>query len=206
MSQSMTDDLSYLRDLAESGQNAPLLGGRFLAWWGGLAAIAYVCHYVIASGTLGFGPEAYMWLWTAFGVLGFGGFKIMQMTFPSSKPGASSAGNKISATVWMAGGMVLFSFFAGVIIRSIMQGQASIGFLWSVPFVLGVYGMCQLTAGLLGKSRILMLAGWGAIASSGVAALFAGSNLIWLVGAVVAAATVFLPGILLMRQEPSEIV
>ena len=32
---SLTDDLSYLRDMAEAGQNAPLLGGRFLSWWAG---------------------------------------------------------------------------------------------------------------------------------------------------------------------------
>ncbi|MEQ9314406.1 MAG: hypothetical protein RLN72_01055 [Henriciella sp.] len=206
MSQSMTDDLSYLRDLAESGQNAPLLGGRFLAWWGGAASIAYVSHYLIATGALGLGPSAFAWMWGTFIVVAFGGFKVLQFTFPKSKPGASSVGNQISATVWMAGGMVLFSFFAGVTIRSFMEGQASLGFLWSVPFVLGIYGICQLTAGLLGKSRILMLAGWGAIASSGVAAIFTGSNLVWLVGAAIAALTVFLPGILLMRQEPSEIV
>lgn len=206
MSQSMTDDLNYLRDLAESGQHAPLLGGRFLAWWGGAATIAYLCHYLITTGALGLGPSAYGWMWGAFIVIGFGGFKVMQFTFPRSKPGASSVGNQISSTVWMAGGMVLFSFFTGVVIRSFMTGEASIGFLWSVPFVLGIYGICQLTAGLLGKSRVLMLAGWGAIASSGIAAIFTGSNLVWLVGAAVAAFTVFLPGIVLMRQEPSEIV
>ncbi|MEM5516492.1 hypothetical protein WNY37_05995 [Henriciella sp. AS95] len=206
MNQSLTDDLSYLRDLAESGQTAPLLGGRFLAWWGGLVTIAYLAHYAIAADVFGLPDTAFAWMWGAFGVIGFGGFKIMQATFPKSKPGASSVGNQISAVIWMAGGMVLFSFFAGVIIRSIMEGQASIGFLWSVPLVLGIYGICQLTSGLLAKSRPLMIAGWGAIASSGVAAIFTGSNTVWLVGAVVAALTVFLPGLILMRQEPSEVV
>lgn len=206
MSRSMTDDLAYLKDLAESGQNAPLLGGRFLAWWGGLVTIAYISHYLIVTGATGLPNEAYAWLWIGFSVIGFGGFKVMQMTFPKSKPGASSLGNQISAVVWMAGGMVLFSFFSGVIIRSVLEGRASLGFLWSVPLVLGIYGICQLTSGLLAKSRALMLAGWGAIASSGVAAVFTGSNTVWLVGAIVAALTVFLPGVMLMRQEPSEVV
>lgn len=31
----LKDDLAYVRDLAEAGQQAPLLGGRFLVFWGG---------------------------------------------------------------------------------------------------------------------------------------------------------------------------
>ena len=206
MNSGMSNDLAYLRDLAESGRNAPLLGGRFLAWWGGLVTIAYIGHYLISTGMLGVDESAYAWLWGTFAVVGFGGFKVMQLTFPSSKPGASSVGNQISATVWMAGGMVLFSFFASVVIKSLMDGSASIGFLWSVPLVLGVYGLCQLTCGLLAQSRPLIFAGWGAIAGVGLAALSTGSNLIWLLGATVAALTVLLPGLVLMKNEPSEVV
>jgi hypothetical protein len=126
MSRSMTDDLAYLKDLAESGQNAPLLGGRFLAWWGGLVTIAYISHYLIATGATGLPNEAYAWLWIGFSVIGFGGFKVMQMTFPKSKPGASSLGNQISAVVWMAGGMVLFSFFSGARARDLRHLPADI--------------------------------------------------------------------------------
>ena len=38
--QSLTDDLAYVRDLAEAGQKAPLLGGRFLILWGALTTLA----------------------------------------------------------------------------------------------------------------------------------------------------------------------
>ncbi|MGH1422870.1 MAG: hypothetical protein ACRBEQ_13740 [Hyphomonas sp.] len=206
MTPSMTSDLAYLKDLAEAGQNAPLLGGRFLAWWGGLASVAYVGHFLIASGFAGLEPVALAYMWSGFMLLGLGGQVMMARTFPASKPGAASLGNKVSQTVWMAGGMALFSFFAGVVLKSVFEGQASIGFIWSVPVVLAVYGLCQLTAGLLANARPLILAGWGAIIGVGVAAVFSGSNAIWIVGAVTAALTVFLPGLLLMRGEPAETV
>ncbi len=206
MTPSMTSDLAYLKDLAEAGQNAPLLGGRFLAWWGGLASVAYVGHYLIAIGFAGLQPAALAYMWSGFMLLGFAGQFLMARAFPASKPGAASLGNKVSSTIWMGGGMVLFSFFAGVVLKSVIAGQASIGFIWSVPIVLAVYGLCQLTAGLLSNTRPLVLAGWGAIIGVGIAAAFTGSNTIWLIGAVTVALTVFLPGLILMRGEPAETV
>lgn len=206
MTPSMTSDLAYLKDLAEAGQNAPLLGGRFLAWWGGLATVGYVGHYLIATGLAGLEPIAFAYMWSGFMVLGLGGQFLMTRTFPASKPGAASLGNKVSQTIWMGGGMVLFSFFAGVVLKSILQGQASIGFIWSVPIVLAVYGLCQLTAGLLSNTRPLVLAGWGAIIGVGIATIFTGANTIWIIGAITVALTVFLPGIILMRGEPAETV
>tara|TARA_R110001606_G_scaffold104543_3_gene228169 strand:+ start:7865 stop:8494 length:630 start_codon:yes stop_codon:yes gene_type:complete len=205
---SLTDDLSYLRDMVEAGQNAPLLGGRFLSWWGGLTTLAYLGHYAIAEGMFGLQPIAFAWMWSAYGVLGFGGFKLLQFTFPPSKPGAASTGNRVSSLVWMGAGMTLFAFFAGAILRAFADTSASAGdgFLWSVPVVLAVYGLSQLTSGLISGSRVLTLAGWGAIASVAVAVFLTGTNMVWLLGALVAGLTVFLPGLLLLRGEPSETV
>jgi|GEM_PF-1556277 hypothetical protein len=60
------------------------------------------------------------------------------MTFPASKPGAASTGNKVSGLVWMGAGMTLFAFFAGAVLRLLADGMASDAFVWSVPLVLGV--------------------------------------------------------------------
>ena len=56
--QSLADDLAYIHDLAEAGQRAPLLGGRFLAWWGGLTMLAYIGQYLIVTGISGLPPSA----------------------------------------------------------------------------------------------------------------------------------------------------
>ena len=70
----LESDLEYIRELAEAGQTAPLLGGRFLSWWGGMMTLAYSGHFLIASGYTGLGPEAIGGLWLAFGIIGLGGF------------------------------------------------------------------------------------------------------------------------------------
>jgi hypothetical protein len=204
--QSLADDLSYVRELAEAGQHAPLLGGRFLAWWGGAATLAYLGHFVIETRIFDLPPSALSWMWGAFAVIGFGGFKLMQARFRPMKPGSGSTGNRVSASVWMGAGFTLFAYFAGVVLKSALEGQPSIGFYWSVPVVLGAYGLSQLTSGLIAQSRPLIVAGWLAIASVSAAVLAVGYTEIWLIGAVAAFLTVFLPGILLMRNEPSETV
>ena len=202
----LSDDLAYIRDLAEAGQNAPLLGGRYLAWWGGLTTLAYIGHYLIATGQFGLSPTAFGIMWSIYAVLGFGGMWLMQSRHDTNQPGASSAGNRVSRMVWSGAGFVLFSYFAGVVAKSFLQGSASVGFVWSVPVVIGVYGLSQLTSGVIAQSRPLIWAGWGAIACVGLSVLVLSSAFLWLLGAAVAALTVFLPGILLMKQEPAGIV
>ncbi|WP_300377165.1 hypothetical protein [Henriciella sp.] len=198
-----SDDLAYVREVAEAGISAPLLGGRFLVWWGGLVTAAYIGHYIIISGTAGLGMDWLGIMWLAFITLGLGGYFTLMRLFPTDKPGASSVGNRVSETVWMASGFVLFSFFAGVTLKSALEGQASIGFNWSIPLVLGVYGISQLVSGLMAKSKALVFAGYGAIASVGLTALIVDQMELYLAAAAAAAVTVLIPGILMLRNEPS---
>ena len=203
MAMNYSDDLAYVREVAESGVAAPLLGGRFLVWWGALVTAAYLGHYAIISGAAGL-PVSYIGLmWIGFTVIGLGGYFAMLTLFPSGKPGASSTGNRVSAHVWMASGFVLFSFFAGVTVKSVLDGQASMGFNWSIPLVLGVYGVSQLVSGLMAKSRALVFAGYAAIASVGLTALIVDQVELYLASAAAAAVTVLIPGILMLRSEPS---
>lgn len=203
MNKKYTDDLAYVREVAEAGASAPLLGGRFLIWWGALASLAYLGHYTIISGAFGL-PMSYLGLlWIGFSVVGIGGYFLMVKAFPPNKPGASSAGNRASAHAWMASGFVLFSFFAGVVLKSVLDGEASIGFNWSIPLVLGVYGVSQLVSGLMAQSRALIFAGYAAIASVGLTAIMTDRAELYLAAAAAAALTVLVPGIMLLREEPS---
>lgn len=206
MSKTATDDLAYVRALAEAGANAPLLGGRFLVWWGGLVTAAYIGHYLILTGMLGLGPEALGIMWSVFAVLGLGGYFLLARAFPQDKPGQSSEGNRVSETVWMASGFVLGSFFLGVTIKSFMDGAASIGFNWSIPLVLGVYGISQLVSGEIAKVSWLKLAGYLAIAFVGLTTLIIDTAELYLAAAVAAAFSVLLPGLFMLREEPSSVV
>lgn len=206
MSKTASDDLAYVRSLAEAGANAPLLGGRFLVWWGGLVTAAYIGHYLIITGMLGVGLDALGIMWTGFIVLGLGGYFLLAKAFPHDKPGQSSEGNRVSETVWMASGFVLGSFFAGVTIKSFLDGAASSGFTWSIPLVLGVYGISQLVSGEIAKVGWLKLAGYLAIAFVGLTILIINTAELYLAAAFAAACSVLLPGLLMLRDEPSGVV
>ncbi|KCZ65386.1 MULTISPECIES: hypothetical protein [Hyphomonas] len=203
--QSLTDDLAYVRDLAEAGQKAPLLGGRFLAWWGGLTTFAYLGHYAISTGMFGLQPVAFAALWVGYIVIGMGGMFLMQMRFSGHKPGAASVGNQVSRIVWQASGCFLGAYFTGAFLAALL-GQGTGAFMWSVPMVIGLYGLAQFVSGEMAQNRVLSISGTAAIASTVPAVLLMNTPYIVLLGSAVAAISVFLPGILLMRNEPSETV
>lgn len=204
-SPSLAEDLSYIRDLAEAGQNAPLLGGRFLAMWGGLVSLAYLGHFLIATGAVRLGGEAYLYLWIAFGVLGGIG-QYLLVSGARGKPGQASAGNRVQAVLWTTSGMFLSVYFLGLIARLLLTGEGVEGFYWSVPMVLGLYGIGQFVTGAISGQGALKFAGIAAFAGVLAAVFLTGTEYIWLVGAASAFLAVCVPGLLMMRAEPSETV
>ena len=205
-SPSLAEDLNYIRDLAEAGQNAPLLGGRFLAMWGGLVTLAYLGHFLIATGAVAqLGGLAYLYLWIAFGVLGGIG-QFLLVSGARGKPGQASAGNRVQAVLWTTSGMFLSVYFLGLIARMLLTGEGVEGFYWSVPMVLGLYGIGQYVTGAISGQAALKLAGIAAFAGVLAAVFLTGTDYIWLVGAASAFLAVFVPGLMMMRAEPSETV
>lgn len=201
--QSIADDLAYIRDLAEAGEKAPLLGGRYLVWWGGLTTLAYLVHYSIAEGMFGLQPSAFGILWIGYVVLGVGVSFSLNATFGPGKPGAASTGNRVSALVWKSAGLFLGAYFTGAFLKAALTADGFNPFIWSVPLVIGVYGLAQYVGGMIAGNRVLTLAGQAALIATVPAVLLVGSNPLWLLGAAVAAFCILLPGILLMRNEPS---
>lgn len=202
----LKDDLAYVRDLAEAGQTAPLLGGRFLAWWGGLVTLAYAVHFLIAEGMFGLGSAAYGILWAAFGIIGLGGYFLLVKSMSGDKPGASSAGNRAEANVWMAGGFALFAYFITLTIKSLVTQTADPGFMSSLPLVFAIYGTGLMTSGFMARNNHLRNAGFLALIFVAISTWFSGTTFIWAIASVGAFITVFLPGIALLRQEPKNVV
>lgn len=202
---SLSSDLAYVRDLAEAGQNAPLLGGRFLVMWGGLVTLAYTGHYLIATDAFGLPSFSYLVLWLGFGLVGGIG-QYLLVAAMRDKPGGASTGNRIQSVLWTTSGFFLFVYFVGLMTRVFFTGEGIEGFYWSVPMVLGLYGIGQFVTGAMTGSVALKFAGIAAFAGVLAATFLTGTEYIWLVGAASAFAAVFVPGLLMMRAEPSETV
>ncbi|MEO1642534.1 MAG: hypothetical protein AAFR74_04305 [Pseudomonadota bacterium] len=202
----VTDDLAYVRDLAEAGQQAPLLGGRFLAWWGGIITLAYAGHYAIASGILAVGNMAYAYLWGGFISIGLVGYFALIKTMSRDKPGQSSAGNKVEANVWMIAGFTLFANFGTLIVMGVFGMESTSGFESSLPIVFTAYGIALFTSGAMAENKVLTTAGLGALLIIALSVWFEGTDFIWAIAALGAFLTVFVPGLLLLKHEPKNVV
>ncbi|MEM9572692.1 MAG: hypothetical protein AAF996_14590 [Pseudomonadota bacterium] len=202
---SLHEDIAYVRDLAEAGQKAPLLGGRFLVFWGALTTTAYFLHYAIAAGLYGWPDIAYAWVWGCFIASGILGQALLVYTI-RNKPGGNSAGNRAEATVWMAGGFALFAYFGTLIAKSLATGEPVPGFESSLPLVFAIYGTGLITSGVMANTKALTYAGAGAFAMIAAAIWFDGTTEIWAVASLGMFLTVLLPGLVLIRNEPKSVV
>ena len=194
------EDLSYVRRLAESGAHAPLLGGRFMAWWGLLLTAAYVAHHLALSGAIGDGRTIFLLVWGAFGLLGLGGQLLLARSMPA-KAGSGSAGNRASRIAWCTAAMAIASMVGGATAAA-TRGAGPAAFDWIVPVAFAVYACALMVTGTLARSRLTMIAGAGAILMTGFFTALILSPDRYLIAAAGVFLTVLVPGILLLRAEP----
>ena len=194
------DDIRYVRQLAESGAHAPLLGGRFMVWWGVLLTTAYVAHHLALRGVIGDGKSVFGIIWLSFSLLGILGQLVLVRTMPD-KAGAGSAGNRASISVWLAGGMAIGSMFVGTAVAA-FTGAGPATFDWIVPVAFAVYACALIVTGSLARSGITQAAGAGAILLVGLYTAMILTPDRYLLAAAGVFLTVFLPGLLLLKSEP----
>ena len=194
------DDLDYVRRLAESGAHAPLLGGRFMLWWGLCLTIAYVAHHFALRGAIGDGRSIFGIIWIGFSVAGVAGQLLLGRTMPD-KSGTGSAGNRASHPVWMAAAFAITSMVVGTVAAA-RSGAGPATFDWIVPVAFAVYASALIVTGTLARSGIARLAGYVAAVMVGLFTAFILSPDRSLLAAAGVFFTVFLPGLLLLRAEP----
>jgi hypothetical protein len=194
-----TDDIAYVRQLAESGARAPLIGGRFMAWWGFLVAAGWTAQHFALNGVIGDGKFVFGIIWGTFGVLGMAGQALLVRSM-GPKAGAGSAGNLASRPVWAASALTILSMVIGV--AALAQRTNYQVFDWIVPVAFAVYACALIVTGKLASERIVVLAGYGAAAMVGLFTAFILDPNRYLIAAAGAVVTVMLPGILLTLREP----
>ena len=194
------EDIQYVRQLAESGAHAPLLGGRFMAWWGLLLTAAYTCHHLALRGAIGDGDSVFGMIWLSFSVLGVIGQLVLARGMPR-KAGEGSAGNRASRSVWFAAALAIGSMVFGSALAA-AKGAGPATFDWIVPVAFAVYACALIVTGSLAKNRVTIAAGGGAIVMVGLFTALILSPDRYLLAAAGVAATVLIPGLLLLKSEP----
>lgn len=197
---SAADDLAYVRRLMESGAHAPLLGGRFMAWWGLLLSAAYFAHHLALNGAMGDQQTVYGWIWLPFVPVGLAGQWLLSRTMPA-KAGAGSAGNLASRAVWAAAGLATGSMAIGSALAA-RNGAGPATFDWIAPVGFAVYACALIVTGALARNRVVVAAGAGAVVMVGLFTAAIRHPDRYLIAAIGIALVVLLPGLILLRAEP----
>jgi hypothetical protein len=203
-SQPDTDDIAYIRHLSESGARAPVIGGRFTAWWGFLLVVAYLGQHLVVNGVLTPPNMMLAIIWFGFGILGAIGQAVLARGM-GSMPGAGSAGNLAARAVWTAAAWSIVAMVVGSSListdnRNMAAGPHPWDFVVSVAFA--VYACAQYVTGSLAGNRMLKLAGAGAIVMVGLFTALSRWPDRYLLVAGGIALTIMIPGLLLVRAEP----
>lgn len=205
----LASDLAYVRSLAEEGRDAPLVGGIIYVLWGVAMGAAALCAFLILSGVPLLAGIPVLVPWTVAGV----GAWILCMVIGrhmGAKPGAFTMGNQTARAVWFSVGIFMTLFWVGLMF--VHDDFTSFGvpryFLFSLmfPVAFGVYGIAFYATAV--AARLDWLKGFALLSwAFAVAALFLmTSNYQFLLGAAGCFSCAALPGLLLMRQEPKEII
>lgn len=204
MNAATESDLQYVRRLSEAGARAPLLGGRYMALWGALVALAYLAQHLAMRGVIPDGDGIiYAVIWTSMGVIG----GIAQAALGRSRgteAGAGSAGNLASRAAWRGAVLAILAFVLGTVIAVANGDKQYTLFDGSIPLVFAVYSVALGVSGWLAGSPVAKTASIAATVMVALTAALIGSPDIYLAAAIGAFLTVFVPGVLLVRAEPGQ--
>ncbi len=205
----LASELAYVRTLAEEGATAPLVGGFYYVLWGGLMSAAALLVYAFAIDLLPAGRIGYFLPWIVAGVIGW----VLSFTWgrrAAVKPGAMTIGNRTAQSVWFSVGV--FMTLLWVTLMVVHDNFTAYGvpryFLFSLmfPVAFGVYGVAFFATATAAKLLWLRWFAYLAWGFSVISLFLLTSPHQFLAGGVGCFATAALPGVLLMRREPGNIV
>jgi hypothetical protein len=158
---SIRDDISYMRQLAESGRKGPILGGIFLAAagivFGGTCVVSWAMHAGLlpfASGWTDLG----LWLgaFAVFAVI----WIVMFLRLQRHGQKAASAPNATFGIIWSACGVgVMVAFGTTILVSNDLH--ASIVLNAYIPVIYAFYGTAWFASGALAKRTWMYFAGAG---------------------------------------------
>jgi len=199
----LLSDLAYARSLAEEGRQTPLVGGAYLVLFGVLLLVAYSAHFLaITSPTLN--PQAMGFIWMGFGVCAGVGCMLLRGR-TRALPGGASVGNRADRVIWQGVAIAIIVVVVGTILRSAFMGDfAAADAIMAAGF--GLYGVALYATASLSGHMWLRAFAWLAWAISGTLWFFMNQPWAYLVAAAGAVLVLLIPGIIMMRREPSAVV
>lgn len=202
--QILKDDIAFMRALAQEGSSTPLLFGRVMVAAGLIFGLGSVGHWMIDAGVLRVSPWFFMVNWIAAGIV----FSVV-MTFilrrAKAQPGYNAGVNRATGAAWSGVGFAIFACFLGMTAIGVTTGNWKVMDVFPV-LIFALYGAAWFVAGSLSKIGWIKLTALGSFAGAVLMGVLSATPYLMLGYAACLILLAVVPGLVLMRQEPTDIV
>lgn len=190
----LTQDIAFIRAMAESGRDRPMAGGSILFACGLIFGLGSLIVWYLAA-IQGMGGWMYSAVWGLTAVVFFITLPILLKRLPRS-----GGANQIAVgEAWscLGGGVFVMALSLALLSARL---QSPILMLAMPSILLAVYGGCWLLSAILLRQGWMKLVAFGSFAMALVNAWFAAGDAIWLIYGLSLLALLALPGAVMMRQ------
>ena len=193
------DDLSFLRTLAESGLDAPLMAGPYLIAGGSWFAAASLVQWPLLRDLAGLSADQAVAAWL-ISALGFAVHLTILIRRDRDKVETTS--NRAVNAVWSGIGFGIFAFWVGVAMMAYQRDELFVLNTISLQ-VLSVYGIGWLVAAAITREGWMTFTAIAAFGTVPVLGLFVGTGHEYLIYAIALVLTAVIPGVRLLRTAQS---
>ena len=202
--QTLRDDIAFMRALAEEGRRAPMLGGPVMAAAGLIFGIASLIAWAIFTQLLDLPRGSQMWVWLAAFAVYMVVLRVLLVRM-RGKPGAGAASNRAIGAAWSSVGWSIFVIGLALGVAAYRLHQPALMALFP-SVILTMYGAAWGVSALFSGERWLWIVSLGSFASALAVAWFLADPVVFLIYAAAMFLLAFVPGMILARREPSDIV
>ncbi|HVZ30210.1 MAG TPA: hypothetical protein VG839_07440 [Asticcacaulis sp.] len=198
MSDSMQDDIAYMKSLAQAGERGPLKNGASLFWAGLVYGAAAVAQYASIEGYLPRSNWIPIFIWGGASVI----FALLAIAFNIGRWGqAHNVANRAALSAWSGVGLAIgFFILSMIVITQRVSDFSTLSFLIA-PVVLIIYGIGWWVSAKMAERGWLKLVAFGCFLAAPALCAMVGrpEQLLAYAACLVLFATV--PGFILMREK-----
>lgn len=202
--QGMRSDLAYVKALAREGRHAPLVGGRILVLAGIVWGAASLIMYLLFKGLLAGGGMVANTVWAVSALIFMGGLLLMKGRVRAA-PGSHAINNRALSAVWKGCGIGIFALVVGIALVA-YRLHTDVPMWLIAPAILMIYGIAWTVASAMSEVKWIRLMGPACFIGSVILSAMATLPEMFLAYALALFLLAALPGYLLMRAEPSDVV
>jgi len=203
--QILKDDIAFMRALAQEGSTVPLLFGGNLVSAGLIFGAAAIGHWMLfLFGLAQASPWLLMVNWLIAGAI-FAVVCTLLVQRAKSRPGFGAGVNKATGAAWSGIGFAIFAMWLGMTAIGLATGDWKVMNVFPV-LIFALYGAAWFVAGVLSGKRWIKLVSLASFIGAVAMGALTGSPWLMLGYAASLLLLAVLPGWILMRQEPTDIV